>query len=560
MPTVPTYSGPQVQQAQAPSLQVEANAPIEAFGGGQLRNQVFEQTISIMQKAKNNADELSVMEAESKLSEVETGLLYDQKTGIHSRTGKDAFSLPKEISEKYNKESAAIMGTLTNDVQKRYFQSRVEQRANDVNRQVQRHVFQQMKKYDDDTTSAYLKNTQAEAINNYQDPERLAAAINNQNNAIIKYGERNGFAADSEVTKMRVQAAESETHKKVIGRILSNGDDMLATKYFEANKDFLHGDDLVQVEGHVKESSYRGESQRKTAEIMNMNLPMNQALEKAKTIEDPKLQDLAVDRIKQEYHLKDIARRDYQEKAQINAGNFLDKTKDLDAYIKQHPSDWASFDIGTKSRLEAYAADKKAGKNIVTDSATYYDLKTLAATPETREKFLETNLMKYRGQLSDTDFKKMVDIQSGLRKGDDKAKKTLDGFMSNNQVVDSSLIAAGFNMKDKEKSAQVKLSIDKQVADLEERTGKKATNQEIKEITDGLMLEVVTDKGFLWDTKKRAYELAPSDVLNIDLKDIPPAERKKIQETLQRRGLMDDDRSIIELYSKKLKSLSVSKS
>lgn len=557
MPTVPTYNGPQIQQADAPRLQVETNAPIEAFGGGEARNRAFDQATSLVQKAKNNADELSVMEAESKLSAIETDLLYNEKTGIHARTGKDAFSLPNEISEKYKKESAAIMGTLTNDVQKRYFQQRVEQRFGDMNKQVQRHVFQQMKKYDDDTTSAYLKNTQAEAINNYQDPERLATAINNQKVAIARYGDRNGLPA--EMIKMQTELAESEIHKKVVGRIIANGDDMLATKYFEANKDFLRGDDLVQVESHVKESSYRGESQRQTEAILNMNLPMSQALEKAKSIEDPKLQDLTVDRVKQEYHLKEIARRDYQEKAQINAGNFIDKTKDLDAYIKQHPSDWASFDIQTKSRIEAYAADKKAGKNIVTDPATYYDLKTLAAIPETREKFLETNLMKYRGQLSDSDFKKMVDLQSGMRKGDDKAKKTLDGFMSNSQVVDSSLVAAGFNMKDKETAAKIKLSIDKQVADLEERTGKKATNQEIKQITDGLMLEVVTDKGFLWDTKKRAYELAPSDVLNIEMKDIPQSERVKIQDTLRRRGLNSDDRSIIELYSKKLKSLSVGK-
>lgn len=558
MPTVPTLQGPQIQQSALPSMQVETNAPIEAFGGGEAISNVFDQATNIVQRAKNNADELAVMEAETQLSSAETSLMYDEKTGIHTRTGKDAFGLPAEISDKYQKESARIQATLSNDVQKRAFQQRAEGRYNDMNRQVQRHVFQQMKKYDDDTTSAYLKNKQDEAINNYQDPERLAAVINDQKVAIAKYGDRNGLPA--EMIKMQSELAESDIHKSVINRIMSTGNDVLASKYFDANKQYLRGDDLVRVEEHVKESSYRGESQRQTDAIMGSGVPMSQALEKAKALQDPKLRDLTIDRVKQEYHLKDIAQREYQEKAQINAGNFIDKTKDLDAYIKQHPADWASFDISTKSKIEAYAADKKAGKNIVTDVATYYDLKTLATVPETKEKFLETNLMKYRDRLSDSDFKKMIDLQTGLRKGDGKAQKTLDGFMSNMQVVDSSLQAAGFNMKDKETLSKVKLSIDKQVADLEERTGKRATNKEIREITDGHMLEVVTDKGYIWDTKKKVYELAPSEVLNIDLKDIPQSERQKIQDTLKRNGLMDDDRSIIELYSKKLKSLSSSKS
>src|SRR5205085_9493776 len=92
-----------------------------------------------------------------------------------------------------------------------------------------------------------------------------------------------------------------------------------------------------------------------------------------------------------------------------------------------------------------YAKQKAKGDPIETNWTTYYDLLSLASTDETKDKFLSTNLLRYRGQLGDTEFKQVVELQSGLRRGDDKAEAKLAGIRTTQQVLASSLKAVGID-------------------------------------------------------------------------------------------------------------------
>ncbi len=555
MPTAPRLSTPQVQESIGQALQVNPNVGREAFGGGAATAGVFDAGFKLVEKAKKDADELAVQDAERKLSELETKLLYDPEKGIQNRRGKNAFGLPGEINDEYSSKADEITSELTNDVQKRAFQAKIEGRRNDINKTVGRHVSAEIRTYDDQTTQAYLKNEATSAIMNYQDPEKVLTAINNQKEAYGKYAMRNGL--DAEVAKDKIRQIEAKTHKGIVERMLANGDDMYAEKYYQANKEAL-GDEVTDVEKWVADQSLRGKSQRTSDEISSKHGSMTAALEQVKKIDDPKLRDATLDRVKQNFALKDAAKRDYLEKAQVNAANFIDKNNDLDKYIGENLRDWQSFSMSERKQIESYAAAKKEGRKIETNYQSYYDLRTLAETPATKEKFLETNLMEYRNELSDAHFKAMVDLQAGLRKGDGKAQNKLDGYRTDSQIVADALLSAGINpKKNPEDTAKFRASVDREVFQLTERTGKKASNQEIQEITDNLMLKVVTDKGFFFDTKKRVFQMEEKDMPNIELGDIPKAERQKIQDTLKRRGLIDDDRSIIELYSKKLKSMNV---
>jgi hypothetical protein len=93
MPTVPRYEQ-RVGQAALPNARVSTNAPIEAFGGGQGLQQVAQaaqETLEIVRKEREKADQLAVLEADTKAARLKTSLFFDPKTGAMTRKGKDAF-------------------------------------------------------------------------------------------------------------------------------------------------------------------------------------------------------------------------------------------------------------------------------------------------------------------------------------------------------------------------------------------------------------------------------------------------------------------------------------
>lgn len=552
MPTVPRLEST-IQQARAPDLNQNTAAPDAAFGLGARAQSVAPALNEFIAKAKQNADELSVLEADRQLSQLETGLLYDEANGIYNRKGKDALSLPGEIEESFNKNASQIESTLTTDVQRRKFQEMKMRRQADIGRTVARHVSTEIKNYENQETEAYLQSETANAVLNYQDPERVRVALGRQKEVIAQFGNRNGLPA--EVIKVKMQQAESDVHKQIINRMIGNGDDLGAEAYFNANKDFIAGNDIAAVEKNVVDGSIRGASQREADKITSKGLSMSQALAEAKNIENPRVRDETTERIKSEYAVQAAAKRDFEEKAQVDAANFIDQRNDLDAYIREKPQIWNSLSINQRENIKQYAQAKKSGKNIATDYQTYYDLRTLAETPATREKFLETDLMSYRNNLGDTEFKEMVKLQSGLRKGDSKAQKTLDGYRTNSQIVSDALLAIKVNPKKNPQAvASFRQAVDREVQQLQERTGKPASNQEMQSIVDNLTTEVVTKKGFFYDSKKRVFELGEMDKPDLEFNDVPKAERAKIEDSLRRNGLPVSNETVLNLYIRKLES------
>lgn len=551
MPTVPRLQQ-QVEQSIGPEIRFNPEAPIAAFGGGETQQAVFSAASNLAQQAKKQADQLELMRVDGELANAEQDLLYGEN-GIFNKRGKDAFESASKVNDEYLKRSKQIEDSLSTNEQKFLFRQRMQERSQDVNRQMSRHISVQMKEYDDNQTKSYLETEMSAAIKAYHDPERVASSILRQRTAIGLYGERNGLPP--EMVKAKQDAAESGTHKQIIARMLSVGDDITAQNYLNSNKDFLKGDDLADAESQVQAGVLRGESQRLAKDIVGKGLGMTQAIAEAKNKlegKDPKLYDATIDRIKMEFSIKESARRYDQERTQVGLLNRIDKGESFDQ-IMADPS-WAKFDKASRSELMAYARTKAEGKTVETDWQSYYDLRTLAENPSTKEKFLETNLLEYRASLSDSEFKEMIKLQSGLRKGDSKANDQLDGYRTNTQIVSDALTAAG--IKNKEKSALFRQAVDREVKNLQEKTGKKVTNDELQSITDNLLTKVVVDKGIIFDTTKSVFELDNQEILDVNLDEIPKNERVKIEDALRRRGIEPNEQAIIELFTKKLKTKS----
>jgi hypothetical protein len=73
----------------------------------------------------------------------------------------------------------------------------------------------------------------------------------------------------------------------------------------------------------------------------------------------------------------------------------------------------------------------------------------------------------------------------------------------------------------------------------------------MQKIVDGLMIQGITEKGWLWDTKKRKYQLQPGEKMLFKIDDVPGTEKAKIEDALRRKGIPVSNEKILELYSRK---------
>lgn len=563
MPKIELPSGPQVREAALPNARVRIKADEEAFGGGrsaELANQatqaVFSDTQKLLYEEKQKADDVATTEAYTRLVKAKNRLTYDPQAGALTRTGKNAFGVIDEYGTSFDKEADEIEKGLSNPTQKAMFQKIRSQQRMDFDGTLNKHVFTESKKFDEETTTSSIATTRDDALRNYMDPERVNQAIGMQRVLVMEHAKRQGLPP--EMAKLQLDDVTSKTHAGVLTRMLSNGQDLKAKEYFEMNRTGLTGAEAAHMEKALEEGTLRGESMRQSDALISSSADMSEALAGARKIEDPKVRDAATDRIKSYYASKRAAENERDENIMREAGNIIDKTGD---YHKIPATQLALLSPQSKSSLQSYAEKKREG-SLATDWQKYYDLKTLASSQVGSNSFLKMNLMSVREHMADAQFKELVDIQTSLRKNDGKAEKELDGYRTTAQIVDGLMRGAGIDPTPKDTNAsQAKVAnefrrrVELEMKKHAERTGKEPNRVEVQSIAEGLLVETITEKGILWDTKKRLFEADENAAIDVNPKDIPKADRQRIEEALRMEKKPVTEASIKTMYERKLRGM-----
>lgn len=326
--------------------------PAGAFGGGMERPMAELEKVAagIYEKQLKESNQIAVLDADVKNAEMETTLLYDPVKGLLNRKGKDAFGIYNEAQDEWNKHVRETEKSLTNPEQRLANRNRVVARWADIDRQLQRHIFSERKRFDDTITESLLTNEQDAAVRNYSDEGRIGISIETQRAVITDHARRNGLPP--EWLKMKVQESESKTHVGVINAMLTDGNDIMADSYYKANKAMIAGADSASIGKALEEGSLRGASQRNADEIMAKNLPLAEALKKARKIPDPKLRDETERRVKQYYSAKDTAEKMDAEDRYLNAVNLMERNKGKSPRDVVSPADWTRFSISERTALE----------------------------------------------------------------------------------------------------------------------------------------------------------------------------------------------------------------
>lgn len=559
MPTAPRYER-QVRPQPLEGSTRTAPASTPDSGGQAIGNALFRVSHAIFQDEVLRQDSIAVMEAERKLAEWENRALYDPQRGaLTSIRGKESLGIPDVIEKNFNDTASTLRAALASERQRAAFDRAAAVRFHDIRQSVSRHVYQEMRRFDETETASFINNSYNAAIANAHDAGRVGVEIERQEAAVTDYAARNGLGG--EYVKEKRAERRSKTHVGVIERLVANGEDLRAKAYLDLARGEISGADIASVEKWVEEGSVRGEGQRAADRILGTATTRVEALNEARKIEDPKVRDAAEERVQRYWSVKEQANREQQEQVMAHIAGGLDRGGNLQQVL---PSLWEKLDAGQRAAMRSYENQIKAGNRPVTDIQTYYDLVSLASAPETQEAFVRTNLLAYRHKLDDEDFKHLASAQAALRKGDTKqGDKLLSDARTQNQIVDDALLAIGLDPSPNEKTPTAqrekilafRRAVRQAVAAHQAKTQKEITNEELQSLVDGLVIKGVTEEGIFWDTKKHVFELAPGESIAIKAADVPQAERDKIEDALRRAGRQVTDEAIVTLYQQRLSQM-----
>lgn len=553
MPTVPIYNR-QVKTAALPDVKVIDRVPDGAFGSGfdtEAVDRALKGTASAIAEVYMNeqqrADEVAVTSAKKKLTELELDLQFNPEYGYLNRKGKAAGEAIPDVQTRWQKGSASILDGLSSDRQKAVFDREVASRWDSLGKHVNQHAFTEAREYDKTETASFIENERNAAVANYSNIDRVLRSIESQSQTMYEFGKRNG-KSDEEI-KLSIGEAASKTHSMVLEQYLNADQDLAAKEYFEKFENQLVGPDQVRAKSLVEASSLRGESQRMATKIVTQSASESEAVSAANKIEEPKLQDETLRRVKEMYATKRSIKQ--------QAGE--DLYNSLDLQIEKGEITYGTIPESKLSLLtpaqRAGLNKKSNGEDIKTDRTLFNDLYRMGTTPETRSSFAAKDLTQYANKLSFGDQKELLRLQGQARKGE---REELDDLHYNRRQLDNALAEYGYlaNKKSKgdmEEYNRATLAAEEDMRFLQKSLGRKRlTNDEVKSVVDNLMKQELpgTERSII------GFEYGRKTILDIEPGEkipVPDVDRAKIIEALNKKGLPVSDARITAEYLKKLR-------
>jgi hypothetical protein len=557
MARVPTYEGDAVRQEALPVVQRQKQLPLETFGGGQSQEKLSNAVLGFVEKAKQDADQVAVLDADRQISEYETKRLYDPKTGALNKKGKDAFGVSESTMTALEKDASEIEGTLSNNSQKMAFRQRFASRATEVNRTLERHVGAEMAEYDQVQTKAFKENRLNYALTNFQDMDLVEKSIQESQGATLDWAKRNGVSKDAQ--DMVLLQDSSEISLGVINQMLDNNMYSDARDFFKENKEHFTAKDIAKANDLLKVGTLKGESMAKANEIFGKAKSLTEARSMLKDIKDnPELYDATEDRITNLYAKQKQAKEFDEGNRYDRAFDIAEKAKSVDAIPTAL---WASLSGEDHIKIRKAMNDPDS---VAANSDAYLNAKMMAATPELRKEFLETSPAKLRGQVTPSELKDIMSDWTGLKNKDPATAAKLDGYYTKDQIEKSMLLEAGIDVekikpgsKDAKLLDQYKSYASRQVAARQRELGRELNNEELRGEINMALQEGMTSKGWFGNNKpKRVFQLVGDEeqfVIPID--EIPAPDKLKIVNYLKSRKQPVTDEAIADKYSKYLRGL-----
>ncbi len=551
MPRVPTLQRT-VTRKPLPAARLTNVPSANAFGkqlGDTLAGIGAQQVTSILARTRQAADELVILEAGNKMATEERRLLYGDESGqggLLSREGKDSFGIPEEFLTAYTKFAGEVGATLSSDAQRQAFARLTASAQQRTALALHRHVFDERQKFDTTETQTFLEGSVSAAALSADDPAAVNVELTAGLEEINRHVDRMGMGEDA-AAAMRLDYTTA-VHQAVISRLLAMEKDRLAEIYFEGvNKEEISAAVQTKIIIDLEEGTLRGESQKKTDELILESASIQEAFDKSLEIKDDKLRDATRDRLRQRLTDERIATNARQEKALNAATDILERTQDIGSIP---PSMWTDFSTTERARLKAYVKEMKSPTGVTTDRVFWDQL--IRQSTEDADAFAERNLAKEKHRLSESDFQQLTLMQQRIRGGAAPRDTLPAGFATKTQVLDG--IYRDFDIRRGSRAGdQLIEDLDRAIDAAQGLTRKELTNTEVREFADRIMTEIVLERGSIFNALPGGRFFGPltdqtKRAGDINLTDIPPDELDALRQKLIADGREPTRDALLQLF------------
>lgn len=548
MPKVTTYGGQKVGKAPLPAGYRQGVPSPEAFGSGlgaTIAGLAGQQIADIAQRGRDQADETFGLQYSNTVDHWRNERLYNPETGALNAKGQAALGLPKTVMEEFDQFASSEAAKMATNPRQRQIAERIRLQARgQLDATILRHTAEQMEAFTLDELNAKVENVVNNAVANYSDPVRIAQERANGIAAIAEVGATLGIG--KEALEQRTLKMTTAMHVGVIKSLLQDSKAEAAEAYFAHVKDEIAGDMVADVKSALEAGSLLARSQASFDKILSEGGTLADQRAKAKALADPKERDQVLGYLEHEEQVTDRAQLEKERADQLGFYNRIDARPSLRSAMNDPI--WQTLSLAERSGVRAYIKARTEGVGIATDRTQWYAL--MVQSFQDPATFAKTNLLQFKGVLSDGDFEQMVNRQAAVAK-DQNSHAGAEQFFTNKQVIDQSLTSFGIDPTPKEGTpaakalAEFNYVIGQRVAQWQGANGGKLpTNADLQSIVDQTLLNTAEPvaKGWFFNTPATLGGKVG------DVGAIPPAELQKLKAALVRNSVPVTNENILRYW------------
>lgn len=212
--------------------------------------------------AMDQVNQVKVLDAVNKARSAANILAYDPQQGYLSLKGDAALTRPDgqhltdEFGQKLQDQMDQIAQGLGNDRQRQLFTQSATQLRQGFEADAERHVLGEFQNFRASTLDGTVGLATDSAKRNWNNPDKVNAALEAARAAITEKGQMLGKSA-AETDWLRERAV-SGVHHDVIQAALENNNPTYALGYLDRNKDQMTADDILKVQGQVNQNVWAG--------------------------------------------------------------------------------------------------------------------------------------------------------------------------------------------------------------------------------------------------------------------------------------------------------------
>ena len=474
MARIPQYNR-SVTPQNTPYSYIQSHATPEAFGVGvsnamgklgEAGNRMFEGIVSL----KEQYDRTKLLEFGNFIDRWSNENLYDKDNGYFYKTGKEAMGKSPELLESFDKYADEYISKagFVGDAHQRAMQI-VFQKRNTIEQQIERHDKQETDRWQDTVYSDSLSNVFNKAIQDRNNPYNLNMYYRDGMTVLDNYAAVKGWINDPEMMAIKKKEFAGNFHAQVLDAYLAEGS-LKAGEYFEKHKESFAPDvqNKYLSRIHNEEVNYAA---RNAAQNLAMMSP-DEAYRYIDSIENIDVRNATESEynrlIRQKDHVHDLQQRELLKTFYDNA--LMTTSQGGSLSYDDIPAD---LDSETKLSLMNYISRNGQTE---TDNQTWEDLYNQSVNDA--QGFAALDLNKYRGYLSDGEYKQFVKRQEDIKNGDYYTQ-----IKDDDKLIQETLNAMGLK-GGKQDSAFSEIRA--MTRELEARKGRKINDEELLNITKSL--------------------------------------------------------------------------